>query len=300
MPLPEDEDEWEKLGIMFATNQGTVRRNAISDFRNVMANGKIAMKLDEGDRLIGVSVCNDSQHVLLCSKHGKAIRFPTDAVREFKSRASTGVRGIKLAKGDEVISLDILSGTEVETETRTKYLRIPVQERQLLTRTLDALENAATEDDKVACRLQIEQQLATIKSELDTDTITSLAKDEQILLALTQNGYGKRTSAYEYRTTNRGGSGIVNIVTSDRNGDVVATFQIGEKDQVMLITQAGKIIRTPVQDVRIAGRNTQGVTIFKTGVNEKVISVAKIAEESDEDEDALTEGEGEGETNQEV
>ena len=286
MPLPENEDEWENLGIMFATNQGTVRRNSIADFRNVMANGKIAMKLEKNDRLIGVNVCDNSQHVLLCSKQGKAIRFPVDAVREFKSRASTGVRGIKLAPKDEVISLDILSGTEVDIETRDKYLRIPVTQRQQLKNLQLSIENTESEEEKASFREELDQALSSIENELAPEAILSLAKEEQILLALTENGYGKRTSAYEYRTTNRGGSGIVNIITSERNGSVVATFQIGQNDQVMLITQAGKIIRTPVADVRIAGRNTQGVTIFKTSENEKVISVAKIEEENDESDEA--------------
>jgi DNA gyrase subunit A len=279
MPMPENEDDWDKLSIMFATNHGTVRRNDLSDFKRIQANGKIAMKLEEeGDRLISVRVCGEDQHVLLSTQNGKCIRFPVTAVREFKSRASTGVRGIRLEEGNEVTSMSILDGTELtDTEIRDKYLKIPSAVRSSLSTALVELSNA---EDAIKAEKEVEIQaiMADIESELDAATIKDWAKHEQFIITITENGYGKRSSAYEYRVTNRGGSGIVNIVTSERNGKVVASYQIEETDQLILITTGGQLIRCPVKDVRIAGRNTQGVTIFRTAKDEKVISVARIKE----------------------
>lgn len=287
MPLPEDEDVWDKFSMMFATNQGSVRRNAASDFKRVQSNGKIAMKLEEGDKLISVRLCEEKQHVLLASRLGKAMRFPATAVREFKSRASTGVRGIKLAKGDEVVSMAVLDGTELtDTETRSQYLRIPTPIRMELNRELHAEEPDQNEINTI---------IEKIESELDNDTIIDWAKHEQFILTLTENGYGKRSSAYEYRTTNRGGQGIVNIVTSERNGKVVASYQIEETDEILLITTSGKLIRTTVNEIRIAGRNTQGVTIFRTGENETVISAARIKSENGNDDEENTEEESKSE-----
>jgi DNA gyrase subunit A len=277
MPMPENEDEWDKLSIMFATNHGTVRRNDLSDFKRIQANGKIAMKLDEGDRLISVRVCAEDQHILLSTRNGKCVRFPSSAVREFKSRASTGVRGIKLETGNEVISMAILDGTELtEIETRDTYLKIPTALRIKLRKLL--IDPQASEKEA-----EIQEVMAGIQSELPAETIRNWAKHEQFIMTITENGFGKRSSAYEYRTTNRGGSGIVNIITSERNGNVVASYMIEDSDQLILITTGGQLIRCPVRDVRITGRNTQGVTIFKTSGGEKVVSVARIADaESDE------------------
>ncbi|MCE3232918.1 MAG: gyrA [Rickettsiaceae bacterium] len=280
MPMPENEDDWDKLSIMFATNHGTVRRNDLSDFKRIQANGKIAMKLDEGDRLISVRVCAEGQHVLLSTVNGKCVRFPANAVREFKSRASTGVRGIKLEPGNQVISMSILDGTELtETETRDVYLKIPVPVRMKLKDALLAKE-LAEDADKAEKEAVVQDVAKDVQSELPIDTIKNWARHEQFIMTITENGYGKRSSAYEYRTTNRGGSGIVNIITSERNGKVVASYQIEDTDQLILITTGGKLIRCPVHDVRVTGRNTQGVTIFKTAEGEKVISVARIAESS--------------------
>jgi DNA gyrase subunit A len=290
MPMPENEDDWDKLSIMFATNHGTVRRNDLSDFKRVQANGKIAMKLDEGDRLISVRVCGEDQHVLLSTHNGKCVRFPSSAVREFKSRASTGVRGIKLEKGNEVISMSILdSAGESDTEIRDKYLKIAVPLRLKLRSLI--LEQNAAEDEAVKSEKEnlIKEALAEVESELDFDTIKNWARHEQFIITITENGYGKRSSAYEYRVTNRGGSGIVNIITSERNGKVVSSYPIEDADQILLITTKGKLIRCPVHDVRITGRNTQGVTIFKTAEGEKVISVARI-EESESSEEEEPEG----------
>jgi DNA gyrase subunit A len=268
MPLPEDESLWDQLHIMFATASGNVRRNDLSDFKSVQSNGKIAMRLDEGDSLVGVHVCQDTDHILLAANDGKCLRFPVDAVRVFKSRTSDGVRGMKLADGDKVISMSVLKGAEIEMEKRDAFLRIPVETRMKL----------AEEGADVATLL------AGLDIALPQEEILALAKGEEFILTMTENGYGKRTSAYEYRITNRGGSGIVNIITSERNGSVIASFPVLETDQIMLITNKGKLIRCPVHDIRIAGRNTQGVTLLKTAADERVMSAARIADD----------GEGEG------
>lgn len=278
MPMPENEDDWDRLSLMFATSSGTVRRNDIEDFKRVQSNGKIAMKLEGEEELIGVKVCDESQHVLLATREGKAVRFPTTAVREFKSRASTGVRGIKLASNDRVMSMDIINGTELtDVDTRDQYLKIPVSLRMRIKAALITLAGEE-EDAKSEAQEELDTILAQVESELDAEVIKSWAMDEQFIISLTENGYGKRSSAYEYRTTNRGGSGIVNIVTSQRNGPVVASYHIEDNDQLMLITNAGKLIRTPVKDIRVAGRNTQGVTVFRTAEKETVVSVAPIQE----------------------
>jgi len=293
MPMPDNEDDWDNLSIMFATNHGTVRRNDLSDFKRVQANGKIAMKLEDDDRLIGVKTCNENQHVLLSTINGKCIRFPATAVREFKSRASAGVRGIKMDKDNEVVSIDILDGTECsDINIRSNYLKIPAITRSELSSLIVEKEYYEGDEEKQReVEVTIQNTLDSIDSELDHDTIRLWAKHEQFIITVTENGYGKRSSAYEYRVTNRGGSGIVNIVTSDRNGKVAASYHIEDNDQLLLITESGQIIRCPVHDIRIAGRNTQGVTIFKTSKGEKVVSAARIAiEEEKEEVDSTVEG----------
>jgi DNA gyrase subunit A len=261
LPLPEDEAEWGGLHIMFATRNGTVRRNSMDAFTNVPSNGKIAMKLgndetgeeDASDRLIGVRLLTEEDDVLLATRNGKAIRFKSLDVREFQSRSSTGVRGIRLLGGDEVITMSILRRVGTKPEEREAYLRSP-QWRG----------NQSAEG-------------------LTDERYAEIADREQFLLTVTENGYGKRSSTYEYRRTNRGGQGIINIVTSGRNGGVVASFPVTPGQQLMLVTNQGKIIRTTVGDIRIAGRNTQGVTIFNVAEGEHVVSVARI-DESDEEE----------------
>jgi DNA gyrase subunit A len=261
LPLPEDEAEWGGLHIMFATRNGTVRRNSMDAFTNVPSNGKIAMKFgnddngeeDASDRLIGVRLLTEEDDVLLATRNGKAIRFKSLDVREFQSRSSTGVRGIRLLGGDEVISMSILRRVGTKPEEREAYLRSP-QWRG----------NQSAEG-------------------LTDERYAEIADREQFLLTVTENGYGKRSSTYEYRRTNRGGQGIINIVTSGRNGGVVASFPVTPGQQLMLVTNQGKIIRTTVGDIRIAGRNTQGVTIFNVADGEHVVSVARI-DESDEEE----------------
>jgi DNA gyrase subunit A len=271
LPLPEDEAEWGKLHIMFATAHGTVRRNSMAAFTNIPTAGKIAMRFGAGaaedvetgddsddqtdptDRLIGVELLTEGDDVLLATRKGKAIRFQATDVREFQSRTSMGVRGIRLLPGDEVISMSILHRVGTTQEEREAYLRSPKW------RDNDAAEG------------------------LTPDRYAEIADKEQFLLTVTENGYGKRSSTYEYRRTNRGGQGITNIVTSDRNGGVVASFPVKPGEQLMLVTDQAKVIRTTVGDIRIAGRNTQGVTIFRVDKNEKVVSVARIDESDEED-----------------
>jgi DNA gyrase subunit A len=269
LALPEDETEWGGLHIMFATAHGTVRRNSMAAFTNIPSNGKIAMRFgavetgddeneeqgDPTDRLIGVSLLTEADDVLLVSRNGKAIRFMATDVREFQSRTSTGVRGIRLLGTDQVISMSILRrGAMRSQEEREAYLKCPPWRDR--------------ED---------------IECTLPPDRVAELSEKEQFILTVTENGYGKRSSAYEYRRTNRGGQGITNIDTSERNGGVVASFPARQGEALMLVTDQGKMIRTTVGDIRIMGRNTQGVTIFRVGENEHVVSVAKI-EESEEEE----------------
>jgi DNA gyrase subunit A len=280
LPLPEDETEWGGLHIMFATAHGTVRRNSMAAFTNIPSNGKIAMRFgagpaedvetnddseeqtDSSDRLIGVELLTEGDDVLLASRKGKAIRFKATDVREFQSRTSTGVRGIRLLEGDEVISMSILHRVGTEQEEREAYLRF-----------------APWKGEKEG------------ECPLSPERLAELAEKEQFILTVTENGYGKRSSAYEYRRTNRGGQGITNIDTSERNGCVVASFPAHQGEALMLVTDQGKMIRTTVGDIRVMGRNTQGVTIFRVAENEHVVSVAKIEESEEEEIELETDGE---------
>jgi DNA gyrase subunit A len=287
MPLPEDESTWSQSNVMFATSSGDVRRNELSDFVDVKANGKIAMKLAEGERLIGVAVCTEANDILLAAKSGKAIRFPVDDVRVFAGRASTGVRGIKLEAGDEVVSMSVLRHIDVETEERDAYLRYAVQKRRSIGEDVEEETNGEGGDSNVA---------------LSVERIAELEAAEEFILTVTEKGYGKRSSSYEYRTAGRGGQGIANIEVSNRNGNVTTSFPVEETDQIMLVTDAGKLIRTEVHDIRIARRQTQGVTIFKVAEDERVVAVAHLsgmAEEGEEGENGNGEepesgGEGNG------
>ncbi len=278
MPLPEDESTWGQLNVMFATASGNVRRNDLSDFTNVMRNGKIAMKLEtdeqgRADRLIGVMPCDDKNDVLLSTRDGKCIRFTVDDVRVFAGRSSVGVRGIKLGEGDEVISMSILKHVDFDTETRDAYMRM---QRKL--RGADEAEE--TNGDEAP---------AVTTTVLSDEEFKRFADGEEFILTCTNKGFGKRTSAYEYRITGRGGQGIVSIATSKRNGHVVASFPVAATDQVMMITDQGRLIRIPIDGVRVAGRATQGVTLFATGDEETVTSVAHLSLEDDN-------GQGEAET----
>ena len=268
LPLPEDEAMWGDLHVMFATAKGSVRRNSMDAFANIRTNGKIAMKFEEGseDRLIGVSLLTETDDVLLATKQGKAIRFASTDVREFQSRDSTGVRGARLAEGDEVISLSVLRGFDATPQEREDYL-------------------------KAAPWKEGDREIT-----LSPERMAEFEAAEEFILTVTANGYGKRTSAYEYRRTNRGGQGITNIVSSDRNGPVVASFPAHNGEQLMLVTDQAKLIRTTVGSVRVTGRNTQGVILFRVAKDEHVVSAARIEESEEEAEVNLADGAVAGES----
>ena len=272
MPLPEDEESWSGLNVVFATSDGQIRRNSLSDFINVKANGKIAMKLDEGSRLVGVATCGDDEDVLLATLKGKCIRFAVTDVRVFSGRTSMGVRGIRLAKkDDEVISLSILRHVEAGSEERDAYVRMANAHRRA-----DSGEENGNGNGNGAAEREGEM--------LDEARFDAFADVEEFILCVTEKGYGKRTSAYEYRITGRGGQGIANIDRTGRTGDVAAAFPVADRDQIMLVTDGGQLIRCPVNDIRIAGRKTQGVTLFRVAEEEHVVSVAHLlADEGDEE-----------------
>ncbi len=265
MRLPEDEDLWDELDIVFATSHGTIRRNKLTDFKNIRSNGLIAMKLGDKEQLVSVKICKEDEDVLLATRKGKAIRFPVTDVRVFAGRTSTGVRGIKLAKGDEVISMSVLRGVDATPEERTAYLKLASKLR------------GADEDG---------MEFEAGDAELPEERFAELQAREQFLLSVSRKGYGKRTSAYEYRVSGRGGQGVVNMGLTARNGnEVAATFPVTDDHQVMLVTDKGKLIRTPVRDVRFTGRSAQGVTLFKVADDEKIVSVAWLIEEDEGDEE---------------
>jgi DNA gyrase subunit A len=275
MALPSNEESWADLNVMFATSFGNVRRNDLSDFVQINRNGKIAMKPGEGERIIGVETCNEDDDVLLTSSSGRAIRFPVDKVRVFRSRNSTGVRGIRLDEGASVISLAILRHSDATPAERTTYLKQAA-----------AIRRAAAGDDNEIEDVSVDEDVeATEEVALSSERYAEMGGKEQFILAVSENGYGKRSSAYEYRVSGRGGKGIIAMTLSERNGDLIAAFPVDESDQIMLVTNNGTLIRCPVDDIRIAGRNTQGVTIFKTDDDAKVVSVAHLGEASAEDED---------------
>jgi DNA gyrase subunit A len=253
---------------MFATSNGKVRRNSLDDFSQVKANGKIAIRLDDDDALVGVATCSEDDDVLLAAHGGKCIRFPVTAVRVFKSRTSDGVRGINLGKDDRVLSMSVVRHEKIEVEERDAYLR---------------WSNANRRGEDLS------------DTGLSPERLAEIAEREEFILSVTENGFGKRTSAYEYRIAGRGGQGIINIETSDRNGGVIAAFTVAQEDEIMLVTNGGQLIRCPVHDIRIAGRNTQGVTLFKTSDDEQVVSVAHLEgtedDGEDEDEDETEESE---------
>ena len=237
MPLPENESEWKKLYVVFATSKGKIRKNSLEDFVNIQSTGKIAMKLDEDDKIIGVKICREDQDVILSTKLGKCIRFMSKKLRIFKGRSSKGIKGIELGQNDKVISLSVLNTTDINSKTAKNLLK-----------------NGSANKEK--------------KSEV-------IAKQKYIL-SVTENGFGKRTSFYDYRVTNRGGKGIIGIVASSRNGNVAASLPVDEGDEIILSTDKGKVIRCAVKEIRIAARNTQGVRIFKISSDEKVVSAIKI------------------------
>ena len=271
MKLPECEDDCKDMSIMFATSQGNVRRNSLMDFVNVQSNGKIAMKLDEGDKLINVRICHEDNDIMLAARSGKCIRFPVTDVRVFVGRNSTGVRGIKLAEGDEVISMSILLHSDATSEERDEYARIAY-----------AIKRISAERGDDSCVSPEDTGLLNV---LTTEKYKEMAEREQFILSVTSTGYGKRTSSYEYRVTGRGGQGIANMEMSARNKEIVSSFPIEDDNQIMMVTDGGKLIRMPVKDIRIAGRKTQGVILFRTAENERVVSVTWLdADDGDDDE----------------
>ncbi len=274
LPLPEDSATWGSLELMFATRKGNVRRNALSDFENINRNGKIAMKLGEGDRIVSVAVASPEDDVLLTTAHGQCIRFLIkDEVRLFKGRDSDGVRGIKLEADDEVISMAILAHAETTVEERAAYLKQASLMRRSQGEDAGEAQGEAESDEEAA-----------VAADLSPERFAELGAREQFVLTVSEKGFGKRSSSFEYRTSGRGGKGIVAMVVNDRNGRLVASFPVEETDQIMLVTDGGQLIRCPVDDVRIAGRNTQGVRIFKTEAEERVVSVERVPEEASEGE----------------
>ena len=229
MPFPEDESEWKNLQIVFATSQGKVKKNSLEDFSSINATGKIAMKLDANDKIVGVIICNVEQDIMLSTKKGKCIRFESKKLRIFKGRSSKGIKGINLSPNDEIVSLSI-----VDKDIIKKNGKI-------------------TKDDK-----------------------TELTAKKRFILSITENGYGKKTSHFDYRVTNRGGKGIIGIVNSPRNGNVASSFPVFDGDEIMISTNKGRVIRVAVKEIRSAGRNTQGVRVIKLSGDEKVVSAIKI------------------------
>jgi DNA gyrase subunit A len=269
---------------MFATSHGNARRNSLADFTRIMANGKIAMKLEEGEELTGVQTCDENDDVLLATRDGKCIRFAVTAVRVFAGRNSRGVRGIRLAKADEVISMSILRHVEATPEEREEYVKVANARRRL-----DAAGRGEGSADDEA-----------LAAKLETKRFAEMAAAEEIILAVTANGYGKRSSAYDYRITGRGGQGITNIETSERNGAVAGTFPVKDGDGLVLVTDGGKIIRVTVDEIGIMSRRTQGVTIFSVDDAETVVSVTRMSqddegvENQEVDEGVGNEGDDEG------
>jgi DNA gyrase subunit A len=270
MPLPEDESSWDKLDVMFATTRGTVRRNKLSDFADVRRSGIIAMKLDDGDAIVDVQICTEKDDVLLTSAAGQCIRFAVDDVRVFQGRTSIGVRGINLADGDKVISLSILRHVEATADERVAYLKRANAVRR--GQNGEAEDNGGNGGDA---------EEATGAIELGQTRYVELSAAEEFVLTISEKGFGKRSSSYEYRITNRGGKGIVAMAIIEKNGRLVGSFPVEESDQIMLVTDGGQLIRCPVNGIRIAGRATQGVIVFNTAEGERVASVERLTEEGE-------------------
>jgi DNA gyrase subunit A len=269
MPLPEDEANWETLDVMFATTRGTVRRNKLSDFAQVNRAGKIAMRLDDGEEIVDVQICSEAQDVLLTTANGQCIRFSVTEVRVFKGRDSMGVRGIALADGDRMISLAILRHIEADSGERLAYLK--------MRRAVAGISETAS-DEAVASEEQAQEVNAPAAS-LSQERYIEMSAAEEIILTISVNGYGKRTSSFEYRITGRGGKGIVAMAVNARNGKLIASMPVEDGDEIMLVTNGGQLIRCPVEGIRVAGRGTQGVIVFNTAEDEEVVSVERITEE---------------------
>jgi len=268
MPMPEDEASWGSLQLMFATRSGNVRRNELSDFESINRNGKIAMKLEPGDQIAGVDICTVADDVLLTTAHGQCIRFAVEDVRIFKGRDSTGVRGIRLEGDDHVISMALLRHVEASADERLAYLKMA---RAVSGEEVEENGNGAAEEETTQAQ----------DAMLGQERYAEMGAAEQIILTVSSNGYGKRTSSYEYRITGRGGKGITAMAVNDRNGPLVASFPVEDEDQIMLVTDGGQLIRCPVHDIRKAGRSTQGVIVLDTAEDEHVVSVERISEDEE-------------------
>ncbi|MDP1598818.1 DNA gyrase subunit A [Phenylobacterium sp.] len=277
LPVPEDEAAWAQYDVMFATKSGGVRRNKLSDFQGIKRNGKIAMKLDDGDAIIGVGLCNAAQNdILLTTALGRCIRFATEEVRVFAGRDSTGVRGIRLADGDSVISMAILRSVEATPAERAAYVKHSNAMRRAAGDDADVEDVSASDDDEAEGG-----DLAALSPE----RIAELGAAEEIILTVSTEGFGKRSSAYEFRRTGRGGQGLLAQDLTKKGGRLAASFPVEEFDEILLVTDQGQLIRTPVSQVRMVGRNTSGVTIFRTGKDEHVVSVERLADQGGGDDD---------------
>jgi DNA gyrase subunit A len=249
-----------------------VRRNKLSDFAQVNRSGKIAMKLDEGEAIVDVQTCSDRDDVLLTTAQGQCIRFAVDDVRVFKGRDSMGVRGVALAEGDGVISLAILRQFEASVEERAAYLKM----RRAVAGEIGENGNGGNGEEAEG------EEIAASEAALSPERYAEMSAAEQIILTISENGYGKRSSSFEYRATGRGGKGIVAMAVNQRNGKLVASFPVEHDDEIMLVTNGGQLIRCPVEDIRIAGRATQGVIVFDTAEEERVVAVERISEPVEE------------------
>jgi DNA gyrase subunit A len=278
MPLPEDESTWGNYDVMFATTRGTVRRNKLSDFVDVRRSGIIAMKLAEGEGIVDVAICTERDDVLLTAAGGQCIRFPVTDVRVFQGRTSMGVRGIALAEGDKLISLSILRHVDASAEERVAYLKRASAVRRGLAEEAAEAEEATSDAEEANGGIELGEQ-----------RYVEMSAAEQFVLTVSERGYGKRSSSFEYRVTGRGGKGIVAMDVRERDGTVrrktgslIASFPVEDGDQLMLVTNGGQLIRTRVEGIRVAGRSTQGVIVFDTAEDERVVSVERISEESED------------------
>src|SRR5690606_12334136 len=277
LPLPEDESSWSNLDVMFATTRGSVRRNKLSDFVQVNRNGKIAMKFDEeGDAILAVETCTEHDAVLLIANSGQCIRFRVTEVRVFKGRDSQGVRGIALGENEQAISMTILHGVDASPAERAAYLRQAAAERRLA--------NGATEGEAIS----LTNEDVGEETALSPERFEELRAREQFVLTVTEYGYGKRSSSYDFRVTGRGGKGIraTDVSKVAEIGRLVAGFPVENEDQIMLVSDGGQVIRVPVNGIRLASRATKGVTIFDLAEGEKVVSVERISEPEDNEESA--------------
>ena len=272
MPLPEDEKTWAQLDVMFSSTRGTVRRNKLSDFVDVRRSGIIAMKLDQGEGIVDVQICTERDDVLFTTANGQCIRFPVTDVRVFAGRSSMGVRGIALGEGDKVISMTILRHVDASGDERAAYLKRAIAVRRGLPGEAEDTVPDADEGQETPVNDAIE---------LGEQRYVEMSEAEQFVLTLSERGYGKRTSSYEYRTTGRGGKGIVAMAVTNKTGRVVASFPVEHEDQIMLVTNGGQLIRTRVEGIRIASRSTQGVIVFDTADDERVVSVERLGEEGE-------------------